>query len=111
MSKSNEPAAWSLFSAGGVVAALFLPITMVLTGIAVPAGWLSADGLYELLSLPLARLYVFMLIFLPLFHAAHRFRYVAADLGLSRFVLPLAVLCYGGAIAGTVIALIVLIRF
>ena len=48
MAKSNEPIFWSLFSAGGVVAAFFIPITIVLTGMAVPADWISAEALREL---------------------------------------------------------------
>ena len=44
MVKSNEPVWWSLFSAGGVVAALFIPITLILTGLAVPLGWTTTDS-------------------------------------------------------------------
>lgn len=108
MTKSNEPIAWSLFSAGGVVAALFLPITMLLTGIAVPTGWIKADQLHQLLDHPLARLYVFLIISLPLFHWAHRFRYVAVDLGIKGYNRLLAVLCYGAAIVGTALAVWIL---
>lgn len=47
-----------------------------------------------------------MLIFLPLFHAAHRFLYTVCDLfqvhGGGRT--PIAVVCYGAALLGTVIA-------
>ncbi len=104
MAKSNEAVWWSLFSAGGVVSAFFFPITMVLTGIAVPAGWVSAEGLHELVGHPLARLYLFVLISLPLFHWAHRFRYVVADLGLKGRGGILAIACYGTAVVGTVMA-------
>ena len=101
MARSNEPIFWSMFSAGGVVAALFLPVTMVLTAIAVPSGWISPDGLLELLAHPLARLYLLVLISLPMFHWAHRFRYAIADLGLKRFPGILAVACYGTAVLAT----------
>ncbi len=104
MAKSNEPIWWALFSAGGVVSAFFFPITMLLTGIAVPAGWVSAEGLHELVGHPLARLYLFVLISLPLFHWAHRFRYVVADLGLKGRGEILAIACYGTAVVGTVMA-------
>ena len=108
MAKSNEPFWWSLFSAGGVVAAFFLPVTMVITGIAVPAGWISAEGLRELISHPLTRIYLFLLISLPLFHWAHRFRFTAVDLGLKGMGTVLEVVCYGVAILGTVLAVVFL---
>lgn len=110
MAKSNEPLWWSLFSAGGVVAAFFVPVTMILTGMAVPAGLITAKGLGELVRHPLARLYLFLLISLPLFHWAHRFRYAAVDLGLKGFGGVLAVGCYATAILGTLMAVFFLVR-
>jgi len=110
MAKSNEPAFWSLFSAGGVVAALFVPVTLVLTGFAVPGGWIEEDDLFSLIHHPLTRVYLFVLISLPLFHWAHRFRYVAADLGLKGLGAVLPVVCYGTAIVGTAAAVFVLVR-
>jgi fumarate reductase subunit D len=104
MARSNEPIFWSLFSAGGVVAAFFLPITIVITGILVPAGWLSAEQLRELVSHPLTRLYLFVLISLPMFHWAHRFRYAAVDLGFKKHANLLPVACYGTAALATVVA-------
>ncbi len=108
MAKSNEPIWWSLFSAGGVVAAFFMPITMVLTSIAVPSGWLPAETLRQLVAHPLARLYLLVLISLPMFHFAHRFRYVAVDLGLKHVGGIVAIACYGSAILATILALFVL---
>ena len=110
MAKSNEPFWWSLFSAGGVVAALLIPVTMFLTGIAIPMGWLTTDGLRGLLETPLVRLYLFVIIFLPLFHWAHRFRFAVADLGLKGVDVLLAVVCYGTAFMGTVLAMVFLWR-
>ena len=104
MVKSNEPIWWSLFSAGGVVAAFLITVTIVVTGIAVPTGWISAEDLRGLVGHPLTRLYLFALISPPLFHWAHRFRYVAVDLGLKGLGSILAVVCYGSAVVGTVLA-------
>jgi fumarate reductase subunit D len=56
----------------------------------------------ELLAHPLVKLYLFVLIALPLYHCAHRIRFVLEDLGLHGLRALLAVLCYGGAIVGTV---------
>ena len=109
MARSNEPIWWLLFSAGGVVAAFFIPITIVVTAIAVPAGWISSEGLHQLIGHQLARLYLFVLISLPMFHWAHRFRHVVVDLGLKGLGGLFAVVCYGAAILGTVVAAVSLI--
>jgi fumarate reductase subunit D len=110
MSKSNEPIWWGPFSAGGQVSALLTPVTVLITGFAVPAGWISAQVLYHLLHHPLARLYLFVLIWLSLFHGSHRTLTTLAELGLKGMRSLLAVLLYGGAIVGTVIAAVLLIR-
>lgn len=109
MAKSNEPIWWSLFSAGGVVAAFLVPIHILLTGIAGPLGWLPGGALEygtlaDLISHPIARFYCFILISLPLFHWAHRFRFTLVDLGVRGVDTLLAVVCYGAAIAGTLVA-------
>jgi len=96
MAKSNEPIWWSLFSAGGVVAAFFLPI--------------SGSSLYDLLHHWLTRIYLFLVISLPLFHWAHRFRFAVADLGLKDKSGALPVAVYLAAIVGTILALVFLIR-
>ena len=110
MAKSNEPAFWSLFSAGGVVAALFVPVTLILTGVAVPGGWIKEDDLLILIHHPLTRVYLYGLISLSLFHWAHRFRYAAADLGLKGLGVVLPIVCYGAAILGTAAAVFGLVR-
>ncbi len=38
--RSNEPFLWMLFSAGGVVSAMLMPIHLLLFGLAFPLGWL-----------------------------------------------------------------------
>jgi fumarate reductase subunit D len=102
------PLLWLLFSAGGTVAALLFPVHVFLTGLAFPLGWLEApsyDYLKRLLGHPVTRLYLFVLISLPLFHWAHRFRYTLYDgLQLKHLTELIAVLCYGTALAGTVMA-------
>jgi len=112
VARSNEPFWWVLFAAGGVVAAFLVPIHIVLTGIAAPSGWSRESFEYHrvlaLVSHPVSRLYLFVLIALPLFHWAHRFRFALIDLGLRGGRLPVAIACYGGAIAGSVLAVAVL---
>jgi len=110
--KTIEPLWWSLFSAGGVVAAFLVPVHLFLFGLAIPLGWVSVSHarLLALVGQPVVKLYLFVLIALPLYHWAHRFRFVLEDLGLHGLRMPLAVLCYGSAIVGTVATLWVLIR-
>src|SRR5215471_14919352 len=106
--RSNEPFVWLLFSAGGVVAALLIPVHLFLFGLAFPLGWIDAPTYETLLSLiqnPLGKLYLLVLCTLPLFHWAHRFRYTLYD-GLQIKHLDELVnsFCYGGAVVGTVVA-------
>jgi fumarate reductase subunit D len=106
--KSNEPFLWLLFSAGGVVAALLVPVHLLLFGLAFPLGWLDTPSYGQLLALvqhPLTKLYLFVLCALPLFHWAHRFRYTIYDgLQIKHLNEVINVICYGGAILGTAAA-------
>ncbi len=102
------PVLWTLFGAGGTIAALLYPIHLLLLGLAFPLGWLPApafEALHGMVRHPIARLYLFVLIALPLFHWAHRFRYTLYDgLQLKHLTELIAVLCYGAALLGTVMA-------
>lgn len=109
MRRTTDPLSWLLFSAGGVVSAFLYPVTIFLTAVAVPAGWLSEESLFDLVRNPLIRLYLFVLISLPLFHWAHRFRYVLVDLGF-RWLGRQEVLFYGTALVGTALAGWLLLR-
>jgi fumarate reductase subunit D len=106
--RSNEPFLWLLFSAGGVVAALLLPIHLFLFGLAFPLGWLDAPSYEKLLSiarLPVTRIYLFVLCSLPLFHWAHRFRFTLYDgLQIKHLNELINIFCYGGAVVGTAVA-------
>ena len=106
--RSNEPFLWMLFSAGGVVAAMVIPVHLILFGVAFPLGWLDAPSYQSLVTLarhPITRLYLFVLCSLPLFHWAHRFRYTLYDgLQIKHLNELINTFCYGGAIIGTVLA-------
>ena len=111
--RSNEPFLWAAFSAGGVVAALLIPVHLFLFGLAFPLGWLqppSYERLLALVRLPWTRIYLFLLCSLPLFHWAHRFRYTLYDgFQLYHLYAFIAVLCYGTAAVGTLVAAYVLL--
>jgi fumarate reductase subunit D len=110
MSRSSEPFWWSLFAAGGVVAAFLMPATILVTGLLVPAGLVSADTLEPLLHQPLVRLYLFVVIALPLFHAAHRTRLTLIDLKVRAMRGWPGFLLYAVAVAGTLAAAWLVIR-
>ncbi len=106
--KSVEPFLWTLFSAGGVVAAFLIPVHLFLFGLAFPLGWMDAPSyarMVELVRHPLGRIYLFVLCSLPLFHWAHRFRYTLYDgLQIKHLNELINALCYGGAVVGTALA-------
>jgi succinate dehydrogenase subunit D len=112
MARSLTPFLWLLFSAGGTIAALLFPVHLLLIGVIVPLGLLGApsyESLHGLVLHPLGRLYLFVFIGLPLFHWAHRFRYMLYDGFQVKHLTPIIiVLCYGTALAGTGIAAYVL---
>ena len=98
------------------MAALLLPITVGILGVAFAAGWLPKEALsYErvvdLVNHPLAKVYLLALVSLPLFHWAHRFRYtVHHQFGVHGLKRSVALACYGTAIAGAALAALLLLR-
>jgi fumarate reductase subunit D len=112
--RSNEPFLWLLFSAGGSVSAMLIPVHLFLFALAFPLGWLdppSDETLLALIRPPLVRVYLFVFCFLSLFHGAHRFRFTLYDgLQIKHLNELINVLCYGGAVVGTVTAAYLLWR-
>jgi fumarate reductase subunit D len=109
--RTAEPVLWLLFSAGGVVSALFFPVLVLLFGLAVPLGWLSpaADHLHAVLSNPLTLLVLFGVCVLSLFHWAQRFRYTLFDgLKLKDHQRLINLGCYTIAILGSLAVALVL---
>jgi fumarate reductase subunit D len=107
-----EPLLWLLFSGGGVLSAVFLPVLVVLFGLAVPLGLVHPDynQLHAVVSHWFTRLVLLGLFVLMLFHAAHRFRFTLYDgLQLRRVATPIAVLCYGAALVGSLAALLIVL--
>jgi len=110
--RSDEPFLWLLFSSGGVVAAMLLPIHLLLFGFAFPLGWLNPPTYEKMLNLlrnPITRVYLLVLCSLPLFHWAHRFRFTLYDgLQIKHLNALINTFCYGGAILGTIVAIYLL---
>jgi fumarate reductase subunit D len=101
--RSLEPVLWLLFSAGGVASALFVPILVLLFGLAFPFGWLSPpsyERMHGVLTHPITRLVLFGVLTLSLIHGAHRFRFTLYDgLQIKHLNELINLFCYGGAIA------------
>jgi fumarate reductase subunit D len=100
---------WALFGAGGMVAALLLPVHILIQGILGPLGIVPVvDHQYETfaraLSNPLVKLYIIVLVALPMWHWAHRFQFWLHHIGVhvGRRVLP--PLMYGIAVAVSAVA-------
>ena len=114
MSKATgETIWWSLFAAGGVVAALVLPALIFVTGIGLPFVNIGAfpdlkspsyPALYKLAFSVLGRLVLFVTLSLALIHCAHRIVHTSKDIGLHAIHVPIAYLFYGAALLGTGIA-------
>jgi fumarate reductase subunit D len=107
-----EPFLWMAFSAGGALAAMFLPVLIALFGFAIPLGWVAAPSYAHVASVlghPIARLVLFAVCSLSLVHWAHRFRYTLYDgLQIKHLNEMVNLFCYGGAVAGSLWALWVL---
>ena len=112
MAQSNKPIVWGLFAAGGTVAAFLVPAMILITCLAVPLGLLPTDILsyqhvLELLQHPLSKLITFGVLFLIIWHAAHRMRITAHDLGIRDDTVVMLI-CYGVATAGSLLLLLAL---
>jgi fumarate reductase subunit D len=84
MKRSNKPIFWSLFGAGGMLSALAAPALIVVTGIALPLGWvpLAYERAHALALHPLGKLALVALIGLFLFHGCHRMYHCVHDFGV-----------------------------
>ncbi|HJN39784.1 MAG TPA: fumarate reductase subunit FrdD [Chloroflexota bacterium] len=114
MKGAHEAFWWSLFSAGGVVAAMLMPVLVFSTIVGPGLGWdvfvdaMQYGRLNGLLANQLVKVVLFVSISLSLFHAFHRIRHLIMDLHIPVPGSPVAALSYLLAIAGTVAAAIVL---
>jgi fumarate reductase subunit D len=115
MAKSNEPMVWALFSAGGMIAAMVTPVLILITGIAIPLGIVGADAIdfgraQAFAAHPIGKLILLVLVVLPLWHGAHRFRFALIDLGFHGAKTALGVLCYGFALICSVLAVVAVVQ-
>jgi fumarate reductase subunit D len=114
MARSNKPIIWSLLAAGGTFAAFVTPVMILVTGLAVNFGLLPAEALaYErvlaVVQNPIGKGLIFLAVFLPAWHAAHRLRITAHDFGIRADAAVMAV-CYSLASLATLAAIFALFR-
>lgn len=106
---------WFMFANGGVLAALLLPVHILVQGILGPLGFVPVvdrhyDTWYRILGNPIVKLYLLALVAFSFFHFAHRLRFFLVDLGVpAARSLPAQVIFYGGAVAVTVVTIWVLL--
>jgi fumarate reductase subunit D len=106
---------WFMFAQGGVLAAILIPVHILVQGILGPLGIVRVvdrhyDTWINILGNPIVKLYLLVLISLPFFHFAHRLRYLLVDLGVpaAKSVVAQAVF-YGGAILVTALTIYLLL--
>jgi fumarate reductase subunit D len=106
---------WFLFSQGGVLTALLLPVHVLVQGILGPLGIVPVvdrhyDTWVNVLGNPLVKLYLLVLFAFAFFHYAHRVRYFLVDVGVhAAKSVPAQVIFYGGAGLVTLITLWILL--
>ncbi len=109
MKRSNAPVFWSLFGAGGMLSALLGAMLVFLTGFALPLGWLlpreafSHARVLAFAQHPLGMAFLFLVIALFAWHAAHRIFHSLHDVHIHTGVVA-RLLCYGTALVMTVVA-------
>jgi fumarate reductase subunit D len=87
MKRANDPIFWSSFGAGGMLSALFGPVLIFITGIAVPLGLMPKSTLsyHNVLAFahnPIGKLFLFAVIALFLLHGAHRLLHSLHDFNI-----------------------------
>ncbi|MGH7761866.1 MAG: fumarate reductase subunit FrdD [Candidatus Dormibacteraceae bacterium] len=98
---------WFMFANGGGLAALVLPVHILVQGVLGPLHLAPVvdqhyDTWIRVLGNPLVKLYILVLIALSFFHFAHRLRYLLVDFGVKAArSLPAQAIFYGGAVAVT----------
>ncbi len=106
---------WFMFANGGGLAALVLPVHILVQGILGPLGIVPVvdqhyDTWTRIVGNPIVKLYILALIALSFFHFAHRLRYLLVDFGVKAAKsLPAQAIFYGGAALITVVAIWILL--
>lgn len=112
MAKSNKPIFWSLFAAGGTLAAFLAPVLVLLfllAALGYAPSLFSYTQLHAFAAHWFGKLFLWGVISLFLWHAAHRLRVTLHDFGLRQDAI-VAIVVYLAAALGTVLSLLYLWR-
>ena len=107
--RSSEALFWSLFAAGGVLAALLMPIIILSIGIFGPLEWrwfvnaTSYTGIRDLLDVPIIRIVTGIVLTLISIHAVHRIRHLIIDMHVPLPPRLVAFIAYAGALGVAVL--------
>ncbi|MCG8589784.1 MAG: fumarate reductase subunit D [Proteobacteria bacterium] len=112
---SFEPVIWVLFGQGIMIGSMLLTGWLLVVGLAIPLGLVSAEALsferaYALGSHPIGRVVLLGVVALPMWKGAHHMRHFFIDSGHGDKDGVIGTLCYLMAAAGSAAALVAVIR-
>ena len=114
MRNTSEPPVWFLFGAGGILAAIFGPVLVLITGLGgpfgrlVPAQALDYPHMLAFMHSLIGKGVTLAVIALFLFHGVHRLYHSLHDLGYHTTP-AIRSAFYGGAAAGSGVAAVLLL--
>lgn len=110
-----EPIIWLLFGQGIMLGTMLLTGWLLVIGLAIPMGFVSADALsyaraHELGSTLIGRIVLAGIIILPIWKGAHHLRHVSIDFGGGERDAVVAPLLYAIATVGSLAAILAVVR-
>lgn len=106
--RSNEPPVWLLFSAGGMVSALFFPVVIFILGLLLPFGLVSPDNIIAFAHTWFGKLAIMVLAIFPMWTGMHRIHLGLHDLKVHTPAGNL--IFYGLAILYTLLVIIAVVQ-
>lgn len=110
-----EPIIWLLFGQGILIGTILLTGWILVVGILIPLGFVPREALdfsraHTLGSNPIGQIVLLALIALPLWKGAHHLRHLSIDHGGAARDAFVAPFLYGIAAAGSVVAIVAVVR-
>lgn len=70
--RSNEPAVWLLFGAGGAISAVFFPVLVLIFGFLLPFGLITPDNIIAFSHTIIGKLAILAFLIFPMWCGMHR---------------------------------------